>query len=733
MLADQWALAKEIAVEAMTMNAPERVAFLDKTCGGARELRVIVDAFLGNEEDMVGFLQSPRSATVDAICAQFAHPYMIGQRVGNYRLTELIDTGGTGAVYRGNRTDEEYEKTVAVKLLYREFSTGLMLRRFQRERRALAKFEHPFIARLLDGGTTEDGIPYFAMEYVEGEPIDQHCDKLCLSINARLRIFRRVCEAVHYAHQNLVIHRDLKPSNILVTHDGIPKLLDFGIAKLMSSMELDNRERTSTLMHALTTRYASPEQIQGGVITTATDVFSLGVVLYELLTGHPIHSFVGRPHYEQAKMICERDPIPPSERVVLDEMSSAAADVQSASNPARLAPMRGSKPHQLRRRLRGDLDNIVCKALQRDPSRRYASVQEFSDDIERFLLNRPVIARKDTLAYRASRFARRNKLGVIGSAVLILALVTGIIGTSYGMRKARIAANAEIAARAEAEEVSRFLRDTLSSANPYRRGRNATILELLEDASLRINRELVGKPGVEAAVRLTIAQTYEGLLMWNEAVHHSRIALSLNRELYGNDAASVATCMTELGYALTFQEKPQAIQVLREALTLNRKHFAEKTLQVAEVKGALGYALSRVANPPRWEEAEQLLRESLETCVDRGSFRGRALTSFGLAVVLSSRGGRPEEAERLFHDAEEIFEAYPDGTDRNYAFCLYSHAIHWRRLRRYDEEKKLLRKALSISPVGFNDVHARAMIWRLMWLELRSVDSNRLWRLFPSG
>lgn len=314
--------------------------------------------------------------------------------------------------------------------------TDFILRRFRHERQILASLNHPYIAKLFDGDTTNDGQPYFVMELVEGKPVRKFCDDERLSIEERLKLFLHVCAAVSYAHRNLIVHRDLKPSNILVTSDGTPKLLDFGIAKILSP---NAAEETHTNARAMTPEYASPEQVRGEPITTASDIYSLGVILYELLTGHRPYSLEGRSESEAARIIGEHEPEKPSFIVArARKVANTGGAQMSVMTPERASLTRDLLPVALHRRLRGDLDNIALKALCKEPARRYASVEQFSEDIERHLAGLPVRARKDTFKYRASKFIQRNRVGVAASALVLLTLIGGIVATLWQAHTARV-------------------------------------------------------------------------------------------------------------------------------------------------------------------------------------------------------------------------------------------------------------------------------------------------------
>jgi non-specific serine/threonine protein kinase/serine/threonine-protein kinase len=373
-------------------------------------------------------------------------------RLGPYRLIREIGHGGMGTVYLGVRDDDAFQKRVAIKVLRRGMDTDSIVRRFRHERQILASLEHPFIASLLDGGSTSDGRPYFAMEYVEGQPIVDYCDTRRLDTPARLALFRHVCTAVQYAHQNLVIHRDIKPANVLVMADGTPKLLDFGIAKLLNP-ELGGQTLAPTApgLQLMTPEYASPEQVRGEAVTTASDVYSLGVLLYELLAGRLPYRLTSRSQADIVRIVCESEPIRPSTAITLIDRDPAG-EAPPTGEPvveSGEATKRGRRvtvdADRLRRQLAGDLDTIVLKALSKEPQRRYASVDQFAEDVRRHLAGLPVMARKDTWGYRTTKFVRRNR-AIVGAGVITFAvLVAGVIATTWQARVAR-------AERARAEQ-----------------------------------------------------------------------------------------------------------------------------------------------------------------------------------------------------------------------------------------------------------------------------------------
>jgi eukaryotic-like serine/threonine-protein kinase len=428
MTPERWQQVKHALDEAIALDVESRPPYLDRIGAADPELRSEVETLLNHHQQAASeFLKEP---PIDGeLHAQIASRSRVGSRVGVYELLEEIGQGGMGSVYRAARADGQYEKQVAVKLVRTGHDTASVLERFRHERQILASLDHPNIARLLDGGTTEDGIPYLVMELIEGIPIDEYCNQQSLSINERLEIFRQVCAAVQYAHQRLVIHRDIKPGNVLVTRAGTPKLLDFGIAKIFDP---DGASEV-TMLHPLTPEYASPEQIRGESITTASDVYSLGVVLYLLLTGQSPYRIEKRSPAGLARAITDTEPLRPSTVVTkANGMRPGFGD-------------REGSPAKLRRRLLGDLDNIVLMALRKEPQRRYGSAEQLADDIRRYREGLPVRARQGSWNYRAAKFVGRNKAGMAAAGFIVLAVLGGVVATVHQARIAQ--ANAERAER----------------------------------------------------------------------------------------------------------------------------------------------------------------------------------------------------------------------------------------------------------------------------------------------
>ncbi|MDQ3119519.1 MAG: protein kinase [Verrucomicrobiota bacterium] len=578
MTPERWQQVKGALAAALECDETrERAAVLRRACAGDTSLRREVESLLDQPPDEFdSFAETFGLVNSDAFLSA-----NIGRRIGAYELVHELGRGGMGTVWLGKRADQQFEKLVAVKLLKRGTDTDEVLRRFRAERQILARLEHPNIARLLDGGMTEDALPYFVMEYVEGEPVTEFCQAHALSVEQRLRLFLKVCGAVQFAHQNLVIHRDLKPGNILVTEDGEPKLLDFGISKLIAQGD-DGLVVTINEHQRLTPAYASPEQVRGEPVTTVTDIYTLGTLLFEILTGQSAHRFgtMNPPPTELLRVVAQEEPLRPS---------TAAPD-----------PM-------VKRALRGDLDTVILKALRKEPARRYASVGSLSEDIRRHLEDRPVRARKDTAGYRAAKFYRRNKLTVAAGAIVLLTLIAGIVATAYQAR-------AERKQRARAEH--RF--------NDVRKIANSLMLELhnaikdlpgamaarqlVTQHALEYLDSLALESGSDLSLKSELATAYEkiGLVTFGvqDAIRSHRKATALNEELVEADPKNLAyrkqlseSCKNLSDVLKIGGNSTHSIEYARKSLALTQSLVAEnpgeKALQIdlADRHLSLGFAL----------------------------------------------------------------------------------------------------------------------------------------------
>ncbi len=430
MNSEKWQKIKAIFNEAVELDSAECEAFFKNQNGAETEILTEVRKLLSAEKEnnFVELVANLSNLWQDEKAEDF-----LGKEIGDYKILREIGRGGMGIVFEAVREKADFSQTAALKLLKRGMDSDAMLRRFRHERQILASLEHPNIARLLDGGMSADGLPFFAMEFVKGKPLDEYCDEKNLTTTERLRLFLQICAAVQFAHSRLVVHRDLKPTNILVTENGAVKLLDFGIAKILSP-ENELQNQTVTALGMMTPQYASPEQIRGEIVSTSSDIYSLGLILYELLTGAAAYSFPNNRADEMAKVICEIEPLRPSSVVSGAERWSVVSkktgnnEPQTANNGQQTNP---KSKIQNPKSLKGDLDNIILKALRKEPARRYASVEQFAGDISRHLEGLPVIARPDTFSYRFEKFVSRNRVSVLAGILVFLTLIGGIAATSW--------------------------------------------------------------------------------------------------------------------------------------------------------------------------------------------------------------------------------------------------------------------------------------------------------------
>lgn len=621
-----WQIVDRVFAEAVRHEGPARGAYLDRACADRPKVRADVEKMLWADE-IAGdsFLQELAVPAVSDV-AEFLNeesgePDEAGLRLGPYRLAEPIGSGGMGVVYRAERVDAAFQRAVAIKMARRRFARAEELQRFRTEREVLAGLDHPNIARLLDGGASEDGRPYLVIELVEGMPIDRYCVERKLGVRARIELFQQVCSAIAYAHQNLLIHRDIKPDNILVTEDGVVKVLDFGIAKLLDPASLPfAAPRTRTGLRPMTPGYASPEQIRGQPATTRSDVFVLGALLFELLTGYsPVKADEALPH-EIDTAICQIDGLP------VGSLRRGHSDGHRA--------------------LRGDLGTIVGMALRSDPARRYGSAAELSDDLTRWGEHRPVRARPDHFTYRLRTFVRRNRVlvSVVSAAFVGLAVLSiALMGQSRTLE----------AERDRAEQALSFMAGMFEGPDDEPRGgRPVDPRELLDRSAARIERELGEHPDMQAVLFEAIGRMYNSLGWFDEAQPRLEESLSLRRRLAA-DRADVATVLYHLGRALHGRgDFEDALARYEESRAIRDRVFGSEHQAVAEALSA--HAATDVALG-RYDRAEPVIREAL-------GIRRNALGEDHLDVAesLSRLGDLLYLADR---DAEEVLEAYREALE----------------------------------------------------------------------
>lgn len=660
---ERWRRLETLFYQASDMDPRDWPRFLDRACADDAGMRREVESLLAASERTLSGLREPALETAREMAAG---PASTAKLIGPWQILEAIGDGGMGRIYLACRADRAYEQKVAIKLMRADFGGDpAMLARFRVERQILAKLNHPNIARLLDGGVSAEGLPYLVMEYIEGLPIDSYCRVRHLSIDARLGLFRIVCGAVEYAHRNLVIHRDIKPANILVTAAGVPKLLDFGIARLLDP-EFSGMARTRASQLLMTPEYASPEQVRGDPVTTAADVYAMGVLLYELLAGsRPFRVKTDNP-LEIARAICEQTP----------QLPSAASKSAEA------------------KRLRGDLDRIVMMAIRKEPERRYASIEQFSADVEAYLEGYPLQARTTTWGYRAGTFVRRHKAAVAVAALFSIALI------GFGLGMGVLARRAD-RQRQTAERETQFLAGLFQSAAPeVARGETITARTLLDRGAQRIDRELAAEPQVRASLLETIADAYRSLGLFDESrvlaekslklspesVQSEELLAELDRDkgqyaeaeplltkvldskrrTFGDASPQAAQVMAELGECFYWEAKDdQAISLLRRTLAIDRKNGPDYG---APTRNYLALALERKGD---YDEARQLLRESVD--INRRTLGTNspdyAITLHNLGSALIDRGDLLG-AEKMIREAADIRRVVLGSNHPDYAISL---------------------------------------------------------------
>jgi tetratricopeptide (TPR) repeat protein/tRNA A-37 threonylcarbamoyl transferase component Bud32 len=663
---DRWQRLEEMFFAGLELDAAGRAELLARADGADPELAREVAAMLaahdsGEGQGIERFLLADPPEARPGVCLNVR----LGIQVGAYRLVELIGRGGMGEVYLAERADGEFQQRVAVKLLRAGLDSAQAIARFRAEREILARLEHPHIARLLDGGVTEEGLPFLAMEFVRGEPITHYCETKNLSIEERLRLFTDVCRAVDFAHRNLVVHRDLKPSNILVTERGEVKLLDFGIAKLLEEGAAEAVTRTGLL---LTPEYASPEQVRGGGITTATDVYALGLLLHEILTGQRAQPVADLSPVGVARAVCEEEPVSPS----------AAA------------------PERLARRLRGDLDTIVATAVHKEPARRYASAERLADDVLRHLDGRPIEARADSFGYRTGKFLRRHRLVAVASAAVVASLLVGLLLAVSGLVRAR---SAEAEARREAEtarQVSDLLIGIFKVNDPGEaRGETVTARELLDRGAERVRTQLANQPAVQGNLLRTIGKAYSELGLYERAQRLYESDLAVRRELHGEGHPEVAASLNLLAEMANRRgDSSRAKTLALQALAIRERTLGSESLETTKALATAGIASWQLGD---FKSARAYLERSL--AIQEKALGPRHLDLAGIlnnVAILRWQVGDLDGARPLYERALAGLERRHGERHPTVAATLNNLALVESQAGRYKEARLLHERALAI-------------------------------------
>lgn len=742
-MSSEWQSIKDIFNEALELKAAERENFVREKCRDHPErLDELLSLLQAHEQE--GPLDRPIQSIKKSVFTDEMPGQMSDKKIGPYRIIRELGRGGMGMVYLAERDDDQFNQKVALKLIPAGITSENQNLRFLAERQILSNLDHRNIAKLLDGGITNNNLPWFAMEFISGKPIDVYCDEKQLSISQRLKLFTEVCSAIQYAHQKLVIHRDLKPSNILVTEDGLVKLLDFGIAKTLNPDELlDHRAPiTKTGLLPLTPAYASPEQIRNDNITTASDIYQLGVILYELLTGYRPYEVSGHSPSEIEQIVCHREPTRPS--TAITKFQTLQKETEQTAEEISIA--RQTRPEQLQKYLRGDLDTIILKALQKDPERRYESAEKMASDISNYLNGQPVSAHPDSVLYRSQKFMKRHTLGVASTFAIILLLMGYAVTITWHSQQTEAALQQAQQENLKAEQVTGFLMEMFEASDPNEfPGLAVTAGDILERGVQNAER-LEDQPEIQAQmfdltgrIYMNLGQ-YEvaesllkrgldlrqviydpghaeiseslhnvGVLYWNRGQYHTaeeflREALQLKQEIYTGNNESLATTMTALAIVLKeLRNFDEAEPLYRDALAMNLELFGEIHESVAFSLNNLGNYLESIGE---YQQAEEHYQKSLDIYRELyGNNHPLVAGRLNNLGGLQSINGDLREAMRYHEEALNIRQSIFNDMHPDVAESYHNLGEVFMDLERYEEAEEYLGKALSIRRAVLDSAH----------------------------
>jgi eukaryotic-like serine/threonine-protein kinase len=702
---EQWQVLSPYLDQALALTDEERPAWLSELGERDPALATQLRALLNEHRilDREGFLENSPSAPAKATG-------LAGQTVGPYTLISQIGQGGMGSVWLAERNDGRFERKVAVKFIHIAQMGKAGEARFKREGSILGRLAHPHIAELVDAGVSTGGQPYLVLEFVEGEHIDGYCDQQSLGVEARIRLFLDVLGAVAHAHSNLIVHRDLKPSNVLASKDGQVKLLDFGIAKLL---EGDGEDGSATVLtveggRAMTPEYAAPEQVTGAPVTTATDVYALGVLLYVLLTGqHPAGKSLRSPA-DLVKAIVDTEPTRPSDVVT----TARTGGEETTANAAR----RATVPEKLSRLLRGDLDTIVAKALKKNPPERYASVTALADDLGRYLKHEPISARPDTLGYRAAKFVRRNRTAVVLASLALVAVMAGVTGTLVQTRRARAQRDLAIRERDRAGRVTQFMIKMFKVSDPGEaRGNSVTAREILDKSAAEVDTQLAKDPETQAQMIDVMGDVYFSLGLYPKSESMLARSLSIRRQALGPSHPDTLASASDLGRTLSSELRDQdAEKLLRETLAAQQPVLGPENPDTLMTMHRLANSL---IGQNRYPEAEQLDSQVLEKRRRvLGPEHSDTVASMDNMAYIFMMEGRLPEAEKMQRDALAIAQRV-QGADDPYTLDSINRLARILSLeKRFPEAEKVQRDGLEIQLRVLGPDHA---------LTLRSLGNLR--------
>jgi serine/threonine protein kinase/Tfp pilus assembly protein PilF len=670
-----WDRVEALFGDALELDPAERARLLDERCADDASVRAEVQSLLDAYTRATAFM--PQASSPGA-AAPIPAGLREGDIVGAFRLVKRIASGGMGTVYLAERVEGGFAQSVAIKVIAAPIIHDDAARRFRTERQILASLQHPYIVSLVDGGVTPRGEAYLVMEFVDGVPVTSYCRERGLDLRARLALFQQVCDAVHYAHAHFIVHRDLKPANVLVTADGVPKVLDFGVAKLVEDPLTGGADRTEAGVGPLTPGYASPEQFRGLPITTASDIYALGVVLYELLTGVRPYETAGKPFDDVMKIVVDTDTIRPSQ-----------------SNPE----AREQPPYEWRHALKGDLDAIVLKALRKDPAERYASADALSREIRRYLNGEPVDARAPSAGYVIRKLVARHKMA-FASAGLSAAMVTAALAAA--LWQARLARSERDRARAEATKArtaTAFLGRVFQSANPVQaRGQTVTARELLDAGTTSITTELKDQPDVQAPLLLVMAQAYDRLSALDKAVPLAEQALALRERSSASDV-DLGEALFLVGSLYRKQGRPaDAVPLLERSVKLREASLGPDDPSMASSLSALALSLDASGHS---DGVPEMIRRAI-AIQERASPKSASLALLhnNLATLLHRRGDLPG-ARAAYERSIAVYTVSTETANWGIAMPLLNLGTLLREREEIDAARPLFERALEIDRKTF--------------------------------
>jgi len=697
----QWELIKSIVDEVLTLEGPERDTYLATISREypaiSTEVIEILQGIEGSEKErfMMGVRSDQKNMLLDIsnnLNEVYDEEAFIGREIGAYRITEFIGRGGMGTVFKASRADGEFQQEVAIKLIKTGISTENTILRFKIEREVLAGLQHPNIAHLFDGGVTKDGMPYLIMEYNDGMPIDKYCDEKRLTLSERLDLFKDVCAAVQYAHNKLIVHRDLKAQNIYVTREGVVKILDFGIAKL-----LDPGDQKISTVETLpgqkiwTPQYAAPEQVTGEPVSTATDIYALGILFCKILTGTYPYDLEGKNLAEMERIIKNSSPLMPSQAI------------KQLEDPERCAANRNTTVKGLQNTLQGDLDALISKSIRKEPEYRYQSVKELSDDIDRFKTGIPLIAREGTYRYRIGKFIRRNKasLAAAASFLIMIMLFAGIY--TWSITEERNVAQME---RDKLEQVVNFMSELFEAGNPVEaQGESFTAIDLLEMGVERAGT-LNDQPVLKAELLSVIGSTYRGMNKPEEAKPLLEEALQIQRAYWETDHPDIANTLNTLGSVHWSDGKAeQADKYLWEALEMRRRLYGNIHPDVFTSMN--NYALV-LLDLGKLDEAEKLYLKTLEA---RKKYYGEMHAKVGVSLnnlaFFLQRRGKYQEAEKYFRETLAMWRELQGEEHSDVGIALNNLGSLLRQMGNYKEAEQMLKQSLEIRKKVYGPDHLK--------------------------